>query len=64
LFENEKSMGSLQFFEPQKVNGKIVVKLFEEAAAEGLRDGNASLVGQFLGNTLPFFLVKRPMHNI
>jgi hypothetical protein len=36
LFKIEKSIGALQFFEPEKVNGKIVVKPPMEVVQEGI----------------------------
>lgn len=45
LFKREKYLGALQFFEPTRVNGKVVVKLVVEVIEEGIAKCVLSLVG-------------------
>lgn len=45
LFKTEKLIGALQFFVPEKINGKIVFKPPVEAMEEGIVKWLPSLVG-------------------
>lgn len=57
-------MGSLQYFEPKRQNGKIIVQPPKEAIEKGILKWSSSLIGQFLDKPLPFYVVKRIMENI
>jgi hypothetical protein len=59
LFRSEKSLGALQYFEPSREKGKVVVKPPKVAIEEGILKWSSSLVGQFLDKPLPYYIVKR-----
>lgn len=52
-------MGKLQYFEPIKSGGQVIVSPLEEAIEEGIARWKSSLVGQFLDKPLPFYLVQK-----
>lgn len=56
-------MGSLNHFEPEVIDEKIVAPPIE-AIEEGICKWLPSLVGQFLDKSLPFFLVKKTVDNL
>lgn len=47
FFRSGKPLGALQYFEPSRVNGKIIVNPPQEAINEGIQKWSSSLVGQF-----------------
>jgi len=64
LFQSEKTLGSLQYFEPKRQDGKIIVQPPKEAIEEGISKWSSSLIGQFLDKPLPFYVVKRTIERI
>jgi len=62
VFTNEKSMGSLRYIEPLKLNEKIVVKPPEHAVEEGMEIWKPSPVGQLLDKLIFIFIF--PMNKI
>jgi hypothetical protein len=64
LFQSEKTLGSLQYFEPRRQDGKIIVQPPKEAIEEGISKWSSSLIGQFLDKPLPFYVVKRTIERI
>jgi len=57
-------LGSLQYFEPKRQDGKIIVQPPKEAIEEGISKWSSSLIGQFLDKPLPFYVVKRTVESI
>jgi hypothetical protein len=49
----------LIYVEPQRIGGKVVVKLPKEVVDVGVSKWEASLVGQFLDKAPPFMIVKQ-----
>ena len=49
----------MQFFEPKRIDGKVVVQPPTEAVDEGIANWESSLIGQFLDKATSFLLVKR-----
>jgi hypothetical protein len=64
LFKTEKSLGSLQYFEPQRQNGRIIVQPPKEAIEERISKWSSSLIYQFMDKPLSFYVVKRTVENI
>ena len=48
----------LEFFIPQRINGRTIVKPPQDAVEEGVGERVNYLVGQFMDKSLPFHLVK------
>ena len=48
----------LEFFIPQRINGRTIVKPPQDAVEEGVGEWVNYLVGQFMDKSLPFHLVK------
>ena len=61
---NRNQLVNCKFFEPTKVNDKIVVKPPAKAMEHGIAKWNTSLVGQCLDKPLPYFLVKKTLEAI
>jgi len=59
LFKTDRTMGSLQHFEPKKNGGKTCVFPPDAVVEEGIVKWSSSLVGQFMDKPLPYFLVKK-----
>ncbi|GLT62436.1 hypothetical protein SLA2020_350750 [Shorea laevis] len=64
FFRSEKTLGALQYFEPSRVNGKVIVNPPKEAVNEGILKWSSSLVGQFFDKPLPYYVVKRFVESI
>lgn len=64
LFKTEKTMGSLHYFEPKNIDGKVEVTPPLEAIEEGISQWNSSLVGQFFDKPLPYFLAKKAIDSM
>jgi len=64
LFQSKKSFGSMQYHEPLRQNGRIIVKPQKEVIKEGILKWSSSLIGQFFDKPLPFYVVKRTVENI
>jgi hypothetical protein len=54
----------MQYHEPIRQNGKILVKPPKEAIEEGILKWSSSLIGQFIDKPFPFYVVKRTVENI
>jgi hypothetical protein len=54
----------LQYFEPSREEGKVVVKPPKVAIEEGMLKWSSSLVGQFLNKPLPYYIVKRTVDTL
>jgi hypothetical protein len=63
LFKTGKSVG-LQFHEPSRQNGRIVIQPPRKAVEDGIVKWSSSLIGQFLDKPLPFYVVKRSVDNL
>lgn len=48
----------LEFFIPERINGRTIVKPPQDAVEEGVGERVNYLVGQFMDKSLPFHLVK------
>jgi len=64
FFHSKKSFGSLQYHEPNRKDGRVIVQPPKEAIEEGILKWSSSLIGQFLEKPLPFYVVKRTVENI
>jgi hypothetical protein len=59
LFQAENAGVSLQYFEPEVIDGKVVVEPPYEVIEEGIFKWSSSLVGQFLDKPFHYYHVKK-----
>ncbi|KAK3229305.1 hypothetical protein Dsin_001186 [Dipteronia sinensis] len=59
FFQSASARVSLQYFEPEVIDGKVVVEPPSEVIEEGIFKWSSSLVGQFLDKPLPYYHVKK-----
>jgi hypothetical protein len=64
LLKTDRTMGSLQYFEPKKNGGKTYVFPPDAVVEEGIVQWKSSLVGQFMDKPLPYFLVKKSVQSM
>jgi hypothetical protein len=64
LFKSDRTMGSLQYFEPKKNGGKTCVFSPDAIVEEGIVKWKSSLVGQFMDKQLTYFLVKKSVESM
>ena len=59
LFQSENAGVSLQYFELDVIDGKVVVEPPSEVIEKGIFKWSFSLVGQFLDKPFPYYHVKK-----
>jgi hypothetical protein len=64
LFKTGKTAGSLEYHEPTRVNGHLLIQPPREVVEKGIRKWSSALIGQFLDKPLPFYVVKRAVDSL
>lgn len=63
-FKESLKLSKLDYYVVSKVDGVLIIKASKEIIEEGISYWKSCLVGEFLGKTPPFFLVKNMVETL